>query len=272
MKKKLFSPALVILIGLFAVVCLFSLNNNVYAQSQGMEVNKNLKNAIEENQKLINKTKSLEDEIRRLQNENALKDKKVEQIKGDRDSLIEDIKEVKKANREYLKNIQELGSVGGNAAAQATNAPSTYVDPSTKEMVLAAATTQEVENMENKTLDLLSKIDAFAEEDETLKTDAAKAHYNMGNVYFQKGEYEIAAREFYQASILMPNDPDVHYNLAFVSGDYLKDFDTALKHYQMYLYLNPNAADQNVVKEKIVEAKLNLRSITNSVLDKKDKK
>ena len=50
-----------------------------------------------------------------------------------------------------------------------------------------------------KTLDLLAQIDAFSEKDERLRLDSAKAHYNMGNIYFQRGDYEIAAREYFQA-------------------------------------------------------------------------
>lgn len=128
--------------------------------------------------------------------------------------------------------------------------------------------TDEVKARENKTLDLLSRIDAFSEEDPNLKMDAAKAHYNMGNIYFEKGEYEIAAREYYQAVTLMPDDPEAHYNLAFVSSEYLNDQTTALKHYQMYLFLKPNAEDRDLVNEKILNAKLVLGSIVDSPLDK----
>ena len=137
---------------------------------------------------------------------------------------------------------------------------------------IAAMADREVKEREIKTVDLLTRIDAFAEQDERLRMDAAKAHYNMGNIYFQKGEYEIAAREYYQAVTLMPNDPDVHYNLAFVSGQHLRDFQTALKHYKMYLYLNPNAKDARFVKRKINEAELTLRAITDSPLEESIKR
>ena len=128
---------------------------------------------------------------------------------------------------------------------------------------------KEIKQMESRTLDLLSRIDAFAEEDEQLRMDAAKAHYNMGNIYFQKGEYEIAAREYYQAVTLMPDDPDAHYNLAFVSGEHLGDYHTALKHYKMYLYLNPDAKDKHLINEKIVHTQLLIRNTVNSPLEKK---
>jgi hypothetical protein len=69
---------------------------------------------------------------------------------------------------------------------------------------------------------------------------------------------------------LAPNDPDTHYNLAFVSGEYLGDQETALKHYQLYLYLKPDATDRPLVKEKILQAKFSLRSKIDSPLDKSD--
>lgn len=131
--------------------------------------------------------------------------------------------------------------------------------------------TENIISREEQTLDLLSRIDAFAEQDEELRTDAARAHYNMGNIYFQKGDFQVAAREYYQAMILMPDDPDVHYNLAFVSGEHLMDFETALKHYRMYLYLNPEASDKHLVKEKIINLELIQRQVTDSPLEKQEK-
>jgi tetratricopeptide (TPR) repeat protein len=92
----------------------------------------------------------------------------------------------------------------------------------------------------------------------------------MGNIYFERGEYQRAVVEYYQAVDLTPNDPDTHYNLAFVSGEYLGDQETALKHYQWYLYLKPNAPDMARVKEKILQAKFSLRSKVDSPLDKND--
>ena len=133
------------------------------------------------------------------------------------------------------------------------------------------ATVEEVKQRESKTLDLLSRIDAFKEENPNVKLDAAKAHYNMGNIYFEKGEYEIAAREYYQAVTLMPDDPDAHFNLAFVSGEYLNDQETALKHYQMYIYLKPDAEDKNLINEKILQSRLFLDAKVDSKLDTLDK-
>ena len=133
-----------------------------------------------------------------------------------------------------------------------------------------SAEAEEVTEREAKTIDLLTQIDASAEEDERLREDSAKAHYNMGNIYYQKGELEIAVREYYQAVTLMPDDADSHYNLAFVSGENLKDYETAVKHYKMYLYLSPKAKDAYFVKEKILEAELKLKTVIDSPIDEKE--
>jgi tetratricopeptide (TPR) repeat protein len=133
-----------------------------------------------------------------------------------------------------------------------------------------AQSSSERQEIENKTVELLTNIDAFNTKDERLRADSAKAHYNMGNIYFYKGEYEIAAREYFQAVTLMPNDADSHFNLAFVSGEHLKDYKTALKHYRMYLFLSPDAKDRKFVSRKIIDAETYLKSLTGSYLEQEE--
>ncbi|MBF0484766.1 MAG: tetratricopeptide repeat protein [Candidatus Omnitrophica bacterium] len=195
----------------------------------------------------------------------------IETLKKDRDNLVDTVSKTKSANRQYSQEIEKLNSqvteletkLAGDSKKQVESGSG--VVPSGDKTVLAS----NVVDREEKTLDLLYKIDAFAEKDAKLGLDAAKAHYNMGNIYFQRGEYEIAAREYYQAVTLMPEDADSHYNLAYVSGEFLRDYKTALKHYKMYLYLNQDAKDKQFVEGKIVDAEMQLRSIVDSPLEKK---
>lgn len=42
---------------------------------------------------------------------------------------------------------------------------------------------------------------------------AAKAYYNLGNVYFEMGSFEEAVRAYQQALLLEPSDADARYNL-----------------------------------------------------------
>ena len=251
-------------------------------EKQVVEINKSLKNVIEENQKLAEQNQELKAQVDQASSEHRSAQSEVEQLRQERDALSENIKKVKDSNREYLHEMkamqsdyQQLQQVNEEYSSRLNTMESQRVnteEPSSDEMVLASATNEDVKTREMKTLDLLTRIDAFNEADEKLKEDAAKAHYNMGNIYFQKGEFEIAAREYYQAVTLMPDDPDSHYNLALISGEYLNDQSTALKHYQMYLYLNPEAKDADFVKEKIIHAKMLIGATVDSHLEDKTEK
>lgn len=225
------------------------LGGTAIKEKQVVEVNKSLKNVIEENQRLVSKTQELEAEVRRLRSQYHSKQNRVTPGLVQTESL-------------ELASLRDADDAGYQ---KKTSVPKEEV------MQLASVTTDDVKAQESKTLDLLSRIDAFSEQDERLRMDSAKAHYNMGNIYFQKGEYEIAAREYYQAVTLMPDDPDSHYNLAFVSSAHLRDWRTAIKHFKMYLYLNPKAKDAHYVRERIVEAQLELDGQIDSPLEEKDR-
>ncbi len=254
-------------------------------EKQILEVNKSLKNLIEENQKLIGKNINLKKQIKRLKSENTLSKGHYEGLKKDRDGLSTNLSKIRMTNRRYSKKIKRLEKEISGLEVVKNELTQKKIEPDQKNftqndlnneaeeesLTLASVTGEGVKKREIKTMDLLAKIDAFTEEDERLKMDAAKAHYNMGNIYFQKGEYETAAREYYQAVTLMPDDPDVHYNLAFVSGEYLKDYKSALKHYKMYLYLSPQAKDKEFVRKQVLRSELKLRSVIDSPLEKEYK-
>ncbi len=263
------------------------LENVTIKEKQMVETNKNLKKAIEENEKLNSQTRELQSQIDQLKNESTSTQEQFQQLKSERDDFAKNIETVRNANRKYSQdikkletNLQTLQESHDEAVQQnekmeerLASAKNSQSSVSTMEEDSApSVTSEEVKSREEKTVDLLSRIDAFKETDAKLKDDSAKAHFNMGNIYFQKGEYELAAREFYQAVTLMPNDPDAHYNLAFVSSEYLKDYKTALEHYKMYLYLKPDAKDVYLVNEKITNAKLILGSTVESPLEKEKRK
>ncbi|HPN87893.1 MAG TPA: tetratricopeptide repeat protein [Candidatus Omnitrophota bacterium] len=263
------------------LLCGVFFTSHVDAQTKVDEINNSLKNVIEENQSLSAKNQDLQKELEQLKKEQT----EYNQLKKDRDDLSDSAKRYRETNERYSKQIkkletdlEDLGIAKRRNDRKIQELESElllYREETLKKNIqnqsASLETTEDVQSRERKTLDLLSKIDAFTERDESLRKDSAKAHYNMGNIYYHKGEYEIAAREYYQAVTLMPDDPDSHYNLAFVSGEHLKDFRTALKHYKMYLYLKPNAEDVDFVKEKIIAAQLVLRNAVDSPLETIDK-
>ncbi|MCD4780412.1 MAG: tetratricopeptide repeat protein [Candidatus Omnitrophica bacterium] len=254
-------------------------------ERQAVEINKSLKTLIEENQRLVDDNDGLKFELRKMKG-NMDNRSSFESLKQEKEDIAGRYKRIEKVNQRYSRKIraledqiEKLKQEDDVKSSQIGNEfdDQDYLRNLQKDYNMQLVSsgdkdveTSEVTQREISTIELLTSIDAFIEDDERVRSDAAKAHYNMGNIYFQKGKYEIAYREYYQAVNLMPDDPDSHYNLAFVSGEYLKDFKTALKHYKMYMYLKPQAKDSNLVRQKIMEAELEIRSMTDSPLEDGD--
>ncbi len=124
------------------------------------------------------------------------------------------------------------------------------------------------EDMSDDVKTAAEKIRQLNAENQELRADSARLHYNLANLFYERGDYGRSVVEYKKVLEIMPNDAAAHYNLAFVSGEFLGDTETALKHYQEYLYLRPNAGDVDLVKEKILEAKLEMRSMIDSPTEK----
>jgi len=200
-----------------------------------------------------------------------------DETQAEREEFVKEIRRVENLNKKYTQEIEDIRGLLSDKDAdyqkrmkELEDKLASQQDDSSKKEVIQEQSQQTTQELEAKTNEMLSKGGDMDPQDQNFRAELAKAHYNMGNIYFQRGEYQRAVVEYYQAVDLVPNDPDTHYNLAFVSGEYLGDQETALKHYQWYMYLKPDAADAPAVKEKILEAKLSLRSKIDSPLDKND--
>lgn len=200
-----------------------------------------------------------------------------DEAQAERDEFTKEIRRVENLNKKYTQEIQEIRGMLSDKDAdyqkrmkELEDKLVTQQDENAKNQVAQEQSLVTTQEMESKTNEMLSKGEDLNPEDQKFREELAKAHYNMGNIYFERGEYQRAVVEYYQAVDLTPNDADTHYNLAFVSGEYLGDQETALKNYQWYLYLKPDAPDAASVKEKIIMAKLSLRSKVDSPLDKND--
>lgn len=200
-----------------------------------------------------------------------------DESQAEREEFVKEIRRVENLNKKYTQEIQDIRGVLADKDADyqkrmqdLEDKLASQQDEKSKMEVAKEQSQQTTQELEAKTNEMLSKGGDMDPQDQNFRQELAKAHYNMGNIYFERGEYQRAVVEYYQAVDLVPNDPDTHYNLAFVSGEYLGDQETALKHYQWYMYLKPDAPDAPAVKEKILMAKLSLRSKVDSPLDKND--
>ena len=69
----------------------------------------------------------------------------------------------------------------------------------------------------------------------------ALAHFNMANLYDERGDYRRALKHYHEAVRLSPTYADAHYNLALLyqgSGQVME----AVRHWKMYLKLDPASA------------------------------
>ncbi len=198
----------------------------------------------------------------------------VEQMRSEREDFVKQIRRVENLNKKYTQEIQDVKEAMGKQQEDFNLRVNQLEEKMAKQQVVApkkqnaAPDNAITAEMEQQTYDILSRGAQLNPNDENFREELAGAHYNMGNIFFERGEYQRAVVEYFQAVDLSPYDADTHYNLAFVSGEYLKDQETALKHYQWYLYLKPNADDIDLVKEKMIAAKLSVRAHIDSPLDK----
>ena len=238
-------------------------------QEQITQLNRNLKNAITDNKKLKEDLKQLQEQLTTSRGQAEIEHNRANAESLQKGAVAQKAQELEAAVAQLQQQLEETQK---NLAQKETvwqekekllEMPPTAPTQEAPSGVNAVVTAEGAPNI----MGMISRIDSLHQENEKLKSDAAKVHYNIGNVYFQKGEYEKAGAEYKQSVELMPYDPFAHFNLAFVSGEYLNDPKTALTHYQRYLYLNPQAEDAPLVKEKILSAELQLRSKVESSLD-----
>jgi len=83
--------------------------------------------------------------------------------------------------------------------------------------------------------------------------DNPDIHYNLGILYLKRNDYFDAAQEFMQAVRLNPQDAEACYNLGILYEIFLNDKKMAVFYYRKYLEINPEAQDKGIVKSWIKE-------------------
>lgn len=82
-----------------------------------------------------------------------------------------------------------------------------------------------------------------------LNTEADRYHYNLGVLYVQNKEYDLAVAEFKNALGYNEKNAQAHYNLGIIFDDYFHDVENAKYHYRRFLELDPTSDDSESVKE-----------------------
>lgn len=84
---------------------------------------------------------------------------------------------------------------------------------------------------------------------EASRRESVVLHYNKAGVYRASMMYKKAEEEYLAALAIDPNDAAVHYNLAILYDDNLKDKKKAKIHYERFLALAPDDEDVPKVRE-----------------------
>ncbi|MEI8011229.1 MAG: hypothetical protein WCI27_01925 [Candidatus Omnitrophota bacterium] len=163
---------------------------------------------------------SLKKELERLRNEKDYEAKRVEEMRLEREEFVKEVRRAESQNAKQTKEIEDLkASLSQQQESFDARMKKFEIDLqdsqsfSHKKAVAqtspdaAASATFDVEK---KAGEVLQKGGDLDPEDEKFKEELARAHYNMGNVYFERGEYQRAAVEYYQAVDLTPYDADGH--------------------------------------------------------------
>ncbi|MFH1691522.1 MAG: tetratricopeptide repeat protein [Candidatus Omnitrophota bacterium] len=102
------------------------------------------------------------------------------------------------------------------------------------------------QDYDTKILSLESQLDKARKR---LNTEADRYHYNLGVLYVQNKEYDLAIAEFKNALGYNEKNAQAHYNLGIIYDDYFRDVGNAKYHYRRFLELDPTSDDAESVRE-----------------------
>jgi len=173
------------------------------------------------------RTRALEDRIRGLTSQMEADEKEAEEEKEALNKEIGDLKD----------EIRKLGEL--LAAAQQKRDKEKYFQ-------LWKTAKKELSSTR-------AKIEEVSREKEELETENGKAHYNLGTILFKKGEYKQSAYEYEQALKLLPNDPDLYYNLAIIYDYYVDEPAKAATYYGYYMQKCADPQKRLGIKERMAE-------------------
>lgn len=237
-------------------------------EQEVIQIDRGLRKAIEENQRLQEKNRKIDRQLRMMRGQRNIEANRMNTVTAERDAYKQQNSQIWELKKKFEKDIVDLKAKSADREKELGE----------KIKILEAQLIQEVQEVERmsdespaaltmnavlddqkKSFDVLMMLDEINQENERFGPDKAKIHYNMGNIFFNQGKHKKAVKEYKQALRFKPHDSKTHFNLAFVSGEYLRDYKTAYKHYRQYLLLNPDADDIILVRGKILEAELHLR-------------
>ena len=243
----------------------------------GFSLEESLRASIEENRKLTAENQMLKKEAEKLksdldQNERrgVVYTERIKTLSSQVRKLEEDIVTIKKEAEQAKLPLQEnIESLKSEKAGLEEEITTLINERDASEYYRKWNESQEALSQAQATLEKMrQELQYLSAEKESLEARNGRLHYNLGNVYFRKGDYEKAAFEFKTALHFLPEDKDVLYNLAVVYDYYLGNRDEAMAYYMRYLDQDPSAEDSAAVKERLMENNFKTKIFTKQEVKK----
>ncbi len=237
-----------------------------------------LRQAIEKNREFLLQNRQLEEEVKVLRGDQRLQRNRADALEEQVGAYRQQVDQAVELKEEMVKKVEDLAGRMQDREGELLGRIRTLEQMLSEQQKLAEQMEQQARRPrggaaagtgsgdgtgggpsaetlgQGSGLDVLAMIEDLEQTRQQIREDEARVHYNMGNIFFHQGNYIQAAYQYERAVELNPGDAHAHFNLAYVCGDFLKDFEKALTHYRQYLFLNPQADDAVLVGEKIVEA------------------
>jgi tetratricopeptide (TPR) repeat protein len=219
-------PALVIALILGGISTFFYLRSNDLGQQ--------LRQAQQMVQKMHEETRRIDGEKEKINQEN-------EKLQADAISYVAlntDLQKEKDDLRARLKKAQDAITAKEQELKSASQKAKEIDKEMGKEkMVLNAKLTEEKTALEEKMQSL----------QETLRTERALYHYNLGVAYTEANLYDEAIEAYKRSLEFNPKNAEAHYNLGLLYENFNGDPGLAASHYRRYLELEPDAEDKEEV-------------------------
>jgi len=243
---------------------------------QFVRINQSLKNLIEENQELMQQKDVLQKDIEALRGERMVQETRLRTLARERVSTLKKSQVIDSVTASYEKEIQNLKKELEDVKQSKPEVTAVQEPGHVSQETAVAAPVREQSAQQSAApiavmrgaADMALEMGKLVEENLILRKDTIKLHYNLANLFFEQGRYDMASVEYNRVLDLMPQDAATHYNLAFVSAEYLKDYPTAIEHYKKYLTLAPTADDIGFVKGQILQLQLKVQNKIDSYVDK----
>jgi len=86
--------------------------------------------------------------------------------------------------------------------------------------------------------------------------ELGQSYYRMGNILFEQKNYNKAAENYEKALDYNPQLSYAHHNLGVIQDYYLNNNPEALKHYKIFLQMDPQDSSVDRIRERMVELEL----------------